>query len=71
MSERVMYVKPGCPYCAEARDSLTEQGLEWEERDATANRDWREELFAHSNGSGVVPTIVGPDGVQVGWEGRG
>ena len=66
-----MYVKPGCPYCAQARESLTEQGLEWEERDATKNRDWREELFAHSNGSGVVPTIVGPDGVQIGWEGRG
>jgi glutaredoxin len=66
-----MYVKPGCPYCGAARDGLAAEGLEWEERDATANRDWREELFEHSNGSGVVPTIVGPDGVQVGWEGRG
>ena len=71
MSERIMYVKPGCPYCERARQSLAESGLQWEERDATANRTWREELFRHSSDSGVVPTIVGPDGVQVGWEGAG
>ena len=66
-----MYVKPGCPYCDQARRGLSEQGLSWEERDATADRTWREELFRHSNGSGVVPTIVGPDGTQIGWEGHG
>ena len=67
MSERVMYVKPGCPYCQSARDGLAEQGLEWEERDATTRPEWRAELFSHTNDKGVVPTIVGPDGVQVGW----
>ncbi len=66
-----MYVKPGCPYCQQARDELGGQGLDWEERDATESRAWREELFRLSSGSGIVPTIVGPDGVQVGWEGRG
>ena len=71
MSERVMYVKPGCPYCQQAREALRAQGLAWEERDATASHAWREELFSHSNDSGIVPTIVAPDGVQVGWEGRG
>jgi glutaredoxin 3 len=71
MPDRVMYVKPGCPYCQQARDTLTEQGLDWEERDATADRGWRDELMEHSRGSGVVPTIVAPDGVTVGWNGRG
>ena len=33
--------------------------------------EWRAELMVHTRNSGVVPTIVGPDGVQVGWEGRG
>lgn len=66
-----MYVKPGCPYCQAARESLTAQGLDWEERDATTNRDWRAELMDHSQGSGVVPTIVAADGVTVGWEGKG
>jgi glutaredoxin 3 len=71
MSERIMYVKPGCPYCQKARDALGAEGLGWEERDATSNPAFREELFRHSNGSGVVPTIVSGEGVQVGWEGRG
>ena len=66
-----MYVKPGCPYCQQARDALAARGAEWEERDATESRAWRDELFRHSNDTGVVPTIVGPEGVQIGWEGRG
>ena len=71
MADRVMYVKPGCPYCQQARDALSAEGLEWEERDATTNREWRAELMEHSRNSGVVPTIVAPDGVTVGWQGKG
>ena len=68
----VMYVKPGCPYCQQAREALTARGVEFEERDATASPDWREELFRHSKNTGRVPTIVSPDGgVEVGWEGHG
>jgi glutaredoxin len=70
MSDRIMYVKPGCPYCQAARDGLTAQGLDWEERDATTRDDWKSELFEHSP-RGVVPTIVATDGVTVGWEGGG
>ena len=66
-----MYVKPGCPYCAAARDGLRAQGLDWEERDATTNRAWRDELFQHSKDTGIVPTIVAPDGVTIGWDGGG
>jgi glutaredoxin 3 len=71
MAERVMYVKPGCPYCDGARERLREQGLAWEERDATARPDWREELFELSP-RGVVPVVVEPEGgVTVGLDGRG
>lgn len=66
-----MYVKPGCPYCQAARESLGGAGVEFEERDATTSSEWRTELMGYTKGTGVVPTIVGPDGVQVGWEGRG
>ena len=67
-----MYVKPGCPYCGAAREGLRSQGLDWEERDATSDSEWRAELMRASSGSGVVPTIVGSDGTQVGWPpGRG
>ena len=66
-----MYVKPGCPYCESARDGLREQGLDWEERDATTRRDWRDELHSLTSGRGVVPTIVGPEGKTIGWQGGG
>ena len=65
-----MYVKPGCPYCDAARGRLREQGLDWEERDATADPAWRSELFGHSP-RGVVPTIVEGDAVTVGHDGKG
>jgi glutaredoxin 3 len=71
MPDRVMYVKPGCPYCQAARDALSAEGLEWEERDATASAELRAELMEHSRDSGVVPTIVAPDGVTIGWHGKG
>ncbi|MEA2376006.1 MAG: Glutaredoxin [Thermoleophilaceae bacterium] len=66
-----MYVKPGCPYCEGARERLREQGLDWEERDATTRDDWKRELFEHSS-QGVVPTLVeAGGGVTVGHDGHG
>ncbi len=68
----VVYVKPRCPYCEEARRSLRADGVEFEERDATTREDWRAELMEHSRDTGMVPTVV-RDGevVTVGWKGRG
>jgi glutaredoxin len=69
----VMYVKPGCPYCAAARDDLTARGEDFQERDATADSAWKAELMRYTRNTGVVPTIVRTDGdVQVGFPpGRG
>jgi glutaredoxin 3 len=66
-----MYVKPGCPWCERAREAMAAEGLDWEERDATASPEFRRELFDYSGGSGIVPTIVGPEGTAIGWEGKG
>lgn len=68
----VVYVKPNCPYCEEARTQLRADGVEFEERDATTRADWRAELMEHSRSTGMVPTVV-RDGevVTVGWKGRG
>lgn len=67
-----MYVKPGCPYCQAAREHLATEGVEVEERDATQNPEWRDELMGYTNSRGIVPTIVGDEGVQVGFPpGRG
>lgn len=68
MVAQVMYVKPNCPYCEDARQALREEGTEFEERDATTRADWREELMRYSKGTGLVPTIVAGDEVlSVGW----
>ena len=67
-----MYVKPRCPYCQQAREALTAEGTEWDERDATTRADWKEELMGYSKGTGMVPTIVNAGQVEtVGWKGRG
>ena len=67
-----MYVKPGCPYCQDARGEMIAKGLEWEERDATADLTWKAELMRHSHGTGVVPTVVlGDEVIMVGWKGHG
>ena len=68
----VVYVKPNCPYCEEARRDLAADAVEFEERDATTREDWRAELMEHSRGSGMVPTVVREgEVVTVGWKGRG
>ena len=68
----VVYVKPNCPYCEEARQSLRADGVEFEERDATSRPDWRAELMEHSHHSGMVPTVVRDgEAVSVGWNGHG
>lgn len=67
-----MYVKPGCPYCEQAREALRAEGLAWEERDAVARADWKAELMEHSKGTGLVPTItLGGEVLTVGWKGHG
>lgn len=72
MSPLVVYVKPNCPYCEQARVALREQGEEFEERDATADPDFRAQLMRHSRGSGMVPTLVREGTVvSVGWNGHG
>jgi len=72
MPPRVMYVKPNCPYCEEARREMRAEGIEFVERDATTRNDWRAELMRHSRNTGKVPTVVmGDEVVTIGWKGRG
>jgi glutaredoxin len=72
MASTVMYVKPRCPYCEQARQALRAEGTEFEERDATTRADWKAELMTHSRDTGMVPTIVrGDEVVSVGWKGHG
>lgn len=61
----VIYTKPGCPYCQQARDYYDSKGISYTEHDAQNNRKHRAEMFAYSAGDPTVPCIV-EDGKYVG-----
>ena len=61
----VIYVKPDCPYCQQARDYYNSQAIEFTEYDAQNDRARRKEMLAFSDNDPTVPCIV-EDGVYVG-----
>lgn len=63
-----IYTKPGCPYCAAAKESLTDRGIPFIERDVTSDPAIKEEAISIA-GEAKVPVIVQGDNVQVGFRG--
>jgi glutaredoxin len=64
----VLYTKPGCPYCQQARDFYDTEGVPYTDYDAQNDRARRAEMFGFSGDDPTVPCIV-KDGkfVQSGW----
>ncbi|MBX3293844.1 MAG: glutaredoxin [Acidobacteria bacterium] len=64
----VIYSKPGCPYCDQARDHYNASNIEFIEYDAQNDPDHQRNMLELTNGDTVVPVIV-EDGVvvQSGW----
>jgi glutaredoxin 3 len=64
----VLYTKPGCPYCQQARDHYSSTGISFTDYDAQNDSARRAEMFEYSHGDPTVPCIV-LDGkyVQSGW----
>ncbi len=54
----VIYTKPGCPYCQQARDHYNSNGTAFMEYDAQNDRARRKEMFAYSDDDPTVPCIV-------------
>lgn len=65
----VLYTKPGCPFCANAKQDLKERGVSYEEVDIENNPRAVEEVMRLSGGSGIVPIMVSGDEVKVGFGG--
>jgi glutaredoxin 3 len=61
----VMYTKPGCPYCEQAREFYNSQKTHFIEYDAQNDRGRRKEMLAYSDGDPTVPCIV-ENGVYIG-----
>jgi glutaredoxin 3 len=64
----VLYTKPGCPYCQQARDHYTGAGVEFVDYDAQNDKKRQKEMLELSGGDLTVPCIV-LDGeyIQSGW----
>ncbi|MEW6360622.1 MAG: Uxx-star family glutaredoxin-like (seleno)protein [Pyrinomonadaceae bacterium] len=61
----VMYVKPGCPYCQQARDYFNANGISFVEYDAQNDKVKQREMLSITGGDPTVPAIV-KDGVYQG-----
>ncbi|MBV8152246.1 MAG: glutaredoxin [Candidatus Eremiobacteraeota bacterium] len=63
-----MYVKPGCPYCADAEAFYRRQGRKYVTHNAQDDPAVRRRMFALTGSDPTVPAIV-VDGsyVQSGW----
>jgi glutaredoxin 3 len=61
----VIYTKPGCPYCQQAREHYTKQGVQFEEYDAQNDKQRQREMLEYTGGDVTVPAIV-ENGVYLG-----
>ncbi len=52
----ILYVKPGCPWCHEAVEFLSEHGISYRERDVIADREAMREMEQKS-GQTKAPTL--------------
>jgi glutaredoxin len=61
----VIYVKPDCPYCQQARDHFNREGTEFIEYDAQNDIERQREMLEYTGGDLTVPALV-KDGVYIG-----
>jgi glutaredoxin 3 len=64
-----IYTKPGCPFCAAAKQDLEERGVPYNELSTQDDPKIVREVMRLSNGKGIVPILVIGDKVKVGFGG--
>ncbi len=69
MSEVTIYTKPGCPYCAAAKEHFTTSGIKFNEIDVYAVKGAKEKAIKLAGGKAIVPVIVEDSKVTVGFGG--
>ena len=69
MADVKIFTKPGCPYCAAAKEDLSKRKVDFEEFDVTAGAQYEAEALQFSKGQRMVPIIVTGDDVRVGFDG--
>lgn len=69
MAGVTMYTKPGCPYCAAAKEHYQKKSIPFDEINVIDNPAAQKKLLALSNGERIVPVIVDGGKVTLGWDG--
>jgi C_GCAxxG_C_C family probable redox protein len=67
--EVTIYTRPGCPFCAAAKQDLEERGVTYKELSIQDDPKIAEEVMSLSKGEGIVPILVIGDEVKVGFGG--
>lgn len=62
-----IYTKPGCPYCAAAKEDMDKKGIPYSEHDVS-DPAVKEEAISIA-GEAKVPVIIEGDNVTVGFGG--
>lgn len=57
MASVTIYTRDYCGYCARAKALLTAKGVDFEEKNATENPDFRAEMIERSHGGSTFPQI--------------
>jgi glutaredoxin 3 len=69
MSDVTIYTKPGCPYCAAAKDDLQRSGIRYTEHNVRADRAALRRMLELNGNQRRVPTIDRNGQVSVGFNG--
>lgn len=69
MSTVTIFTKPGCPYCAAAKDDLRQRGVMYEEYNVREDPVALRRMLELNGGERRVPTIVEGNTAQVGFRG--
>jgi len=64
-----IYTKPGCPFCAAAKQDLEERGVPYKELSTENDPMVAQEVIRLSNGKGIVPILVIGEEIKVGFGG--
>ena len=69
MENITIYTKPGCPYCAAAREDFRRRAVAYVEHDVTSDPEALRRMLALNGGRRNVPTIVEGERVTFGFDG--
>jgi glutaredoxin 3 len=69
MPKVTIYTKPGCPYCAAAKEHYINSGIKYKEIDVYSIKGAKEEAIKLAGGRAIVPVILEDGAVKVGFGG--